>query len=85
MKEIEGKFKELLIKIDKLEKREHPQDLELRIMKVTAEHGEKLNAHNDKLKKLDIELSSINNVMSSMGTGSGGNFGDPHKLCQLDG
>lgn len=23
--------------------------------------------------------------MSSMGTGSGGGFGDPHKLCQLDG
>lgn len=54
LKEVESKFKEMLIKIDKLEKREHPQDLELRIMKVTAEHGEKLNAHNDKLKKLDI-------------------------------
>lgn len=23
--------------------------------------------------------------MSSMGSGSGGSFGDPHKLCQLDG
>lgn len=23
--------------------------------------------------------------MSSMGTGSGGSFGDPHKLCQMDG
>lgn len=23
--------------------------------------------------------------MSSMGTGSGGMVGDPHKLCQLDG
>lgn len=75
----------MLIKIDKLEKREHPQDLELRIMKITAEHGEKLNTHNDKLKKLDIELGSINNIMSSMGTGTGGMVGDPHKLCQLDG
>lgn len=54
-------------------------------MKVTAEHGEKLNSHHDKLKKLDIELGSINNVMSSMGTGAGGSMGDPHKLCQLDG
>lgn len=54
-------------------------------MKVTAEHGEKLNAHGDRLKKLDIELSSINSVMQSMGSGSGGSFGDPHKLCQLDG
>ncbi len=54
-------------------------------MKVTAEHGERLNAYGDKLKKLDIELTSINNVMSSMGTGAGGSVGDPHKLCQLDG
>lgn len=23
--------------------------------------------------------------MSSMGSGNGGSFGDPHKLCQLDG
>ncbi len=23
--------------------------------------------------------------MSSMGSGSGGSFGDPHKLCQMDG
>lgn len=54
-------------------------------MKITAEHGEKLNAHHDKLKKLDIELGSINNIMSSMGSGTGGIVGDPHKLCQLDG
>lgn len=72
-----------MIKIDKLEKREHPEDLEFRIMKVSTEQGEKLNVHNDKLKKLDIELGSINNIMSSMG--SGGSSGDPHKLCQLDG
>jgi hypothetical protein len=54
-------------------------------MKVTVEHGEKINTHNDKLKRLDIELGSINNIMSSMGTGAGGSMGDPHKLCQLDG
>ena len=54
-------------------------------MKVTTEHSEKINSHNDKLKKLDIELGSINNIMSSMGSGSGGVGGDPHKLCQLDG
>jgi hypothetical protein len=53
-------------------------------MKITSEHQERLNAHHEKLKKLDIELSSINNVMSSMGSGTGGG-GDPHKLCQLDG
>ncbi len=54
-------------------------------MKITAEHGERINSHHDKLKKLDIELGSINSVMSSMGTGPGGVGGDPHKLCQLDG
>jgi hypothetical protein len=54
-------------------------------MKITSEHSEKLNSHNDKIKKLDIELSSINNIMSSMGGGEGGLGIDPHKLCQLDG
>jgi len=54
-------------------------------MQVTTEHAEKLNSHNDKLKKLDVELASVNNVMSSMGSGTGGGFGDPHKLCQIDG
>ncbi len=33
------RLKELLIKIDRLEKREDPQDLQLRITKVTAEHN----------------------------------------------
>ena len=73
----------MLIKIDKLEKREHPQELEIRILKVTTEHHQKINAQQEKIKKLDIQLSSINNVLQSMGTGGSG--GDPHKLCQLDG
>lgn len=53
-------------------------------MKITTEHGETINSHNKKLKNLEIELGSINNVMQTMGGGSGG-AGDPHKLCQLDG
>jgi hypothetical protein len=36
------RIKELLIKIDRLEKREDPQDMELRVLKVTNEHHEKL-------------------------------------------
>ena len=50
------RIKELLIKIDRLEKREDPQDLELRISKTTAEHQEKLVIHTDKLKKLSHDL-----------------------------
>ena len=66
-----------------MEKREDPQDLELRISKITLEHKEKLNSHNEKIAKLEGELDSINNVMSSMGSTGGGM--DPHKLCQIDG
>ena len=42
----------MLIKIDRLEKREDPQDLELRISKITLEHKEKLSSHNEKIAKL---------------------------------
>ena len=45
-REIDLKFKELLVKIDRLEKREDPQDLDLRISKITNEHKEKLKSHN---------------------------------------
>lgn len=78
------KIKELLIKIDRLEKREDPQDLELRFTKITAEHNEKLQSQGEKIKKLDNDLSSINNVMASMG-GAEGSGMDPHKLCHMDG
>jgi hypothetical protein len=78
------KIKELLIKIDRLEKREDPQDLELRILKVTSEHTERLQSLNEKCKKLDHDLSSVNNVMSSIG-GAEGTGLDPHKLCHMDG
>jgi hypothetical protein len=44
----------MLIKIDKLEKREHPQELELRVLKVTAEHQGRIDAQQEKIKKLDI-------------------------------
>jgi len=47
------RIKELLIKIDRLEKREDPQDLELRLLKVTNEHHEKLEAAAAKIKRLD--------------------------------
>jgi len=53
-------------------------------MKITSVHCETLNSQSNKLKNLEIELASINNVMQTMGGGSGG-AGDPHKLCQLDG
>lgn len=33
------RIKELLIKIDRLEKREDPQELEFRLTKITAEHN----------------------------------------------
>ena len=36
----------MLIKIDRLEKREDPQDLELRINKITHAHKEKIHSHN---------------------------------------
>jgi hypothetical protein len=54
------------------------------MVKITAEHKEKLHSHDDKIKKLDSELTSINNVMSTMG-GADGSGMDPHKLCQIDG
>ena len=78
------RFKELLIKIDRLEKREDPQDLEMRMLKTTTEHQEKIQLFGDKIKKLDDDLTSINSVMSSMG-GAEGNGMDPHKLCHIDG
>lgn len=78
------KIKELLIKIDRLEKREDPQDLEARILKITTEHQERLNSASEKLKKLDNDLTSINNVMSSIGGAEGSGL-DPHKLCHIDG
>lgn len=46
------RLKELLIKIDRLEKREDPQDLELRITKITAEHNERIQAQTEKIRKL---------------------------------
>lgn len=46
------RLKELLIKIDRLEKREDPQELELRMAKVTAEHNERLTAVTEKARKL---------------------------------
>lgn len=52
--------------------------------KVTAEHNERITTHNEKLKKLETDLVSINNVMSAMG-GSEGSGMDPHKLCHMDG
>lgn len=79
------RMKELLIKIDRLEKREDPMDLELRITKITAEHHERLQALNEKTRKLEGDLSSINNVMASMGGVEGGSGLDPHKLCHMDG
>lgn len=71
------------MKIDRLEKREDPQDVELRINKGVLELKEKSNVHTEKIKKLDSMLDSINNVMSSMGGVEGGM--DPHKLCHIDG
>lgn len=56
----------------------------MRILKVTAEHDEKILTHTEKLKKLDNDLTSINNVMSTIG-GAGGTGLDPHKLCHMDG
>ena len=44
---------------------------------------EKINTHNEKIAKLEGDLESINNVMSSIG-GDGSGM-DPHKLCQIDG
>ena len=44
---------------------------------------EKLNTHHEKIYKLEGDLDSVNNVMSSIG-GDGGGM-DPHKLCQIDG
>ena len=79
------KIKELLIKIDRLEKREDPQELEMRILKVTAEHQEKIQAFGEKIKKLDNDLESVNSVMSSMGGGAEESGLDPHKLCHMDG
>lgn len=46
------RIKELLIKIDRLEKREDPQDLELRLTKITAEHNERILAQTEKVRKL---------------------------------
>lgn len=80
----EMKIKELLIKIDRLEKREDPQELELRILKITADHEERLQVYNEKIKKLDNDLTSINNVMSTIGGAEGSGL-DPHKLCHIDG
>jgi hypothetical protein len=83
-RESDMRLKELLIKIDRLERREDPQEIELRMTKISAEHNERITSHSDKLKKLDTDLTSINNVMSSMG-GSEGSGMDPHKLCHMDG
>ena len=58
--------------------------MELRILKVTNEHHEKLEAATNKIKKLDSDLTSINNVMSSIGGAEGSGL-DPHKLCHIDG
>ena len=74
----------MLLKIDRLEKREDPVDLEARILKITSEHQEKINTMVTKIKKLDEDLTSINNVMSSIGGAEGSGL-DPHKLCHIDG
>lgn len=58
--------------------------MELRINKITQEHKEKLASHNEKIYKLEGDLDSINNVMSSIGGGDGKGM-DPHKLCHIDG
>jgi cytochrome c-type biogenesis protein CcmE len=50
--ETDLRIKELLVKIDRLEKREDPQDVELRVTKATTEHQEKLEKHHEKLRKL---------------------------------
>ena len=78
------RFKEMLIKIDRLEKREDPLEVELRISKITTEHHETIDIMREKIKKLTHDLESVNNVMSSLG-GSDGSGLDPHKLCQVDG
>ena len=57
----------------------------MRILKVTAEHQEKIQAFGEKIKKLDNDLESVNSVMSSMGGGAEGSGLDPHKLCHMDG
>lgn len=44
------RVKELLIKIDRLEKREDPQELDLRISKEIAKHEGLLVAQQDKIK-----------------------------------
>lgn len=46
------RIKEALVKIDRLEKREDPQDVELRLSKTSAEHHEKIHGHHEKIKKL---------------------------------
>lgn len=71
------------MKIDRLEKREDPESVELRLRKITTEHQQKIVTHNEKIQKLEHELESINNVMSSI-SGNGGGM-DPHKLCHIDG
>lgn len=53
-------------------------------MKVTAEHSEKISSQGEKIKKIDSDLTSVNNVMASMG-GAEGSGMDPHKLCHMDG
>ena len=55
----------------------------MRINKITNEHQEKLVIQTEKIKKLEHDLESINNVMSSFNADGGGM--DPHKLCHIDG
>ena len=49
-----------MIKIDRLEKRDDPQDVELRINKVLMELREKSNYSTDKIKKLEASEISVN-------------------------
>jgi len=51
-RELETRIKECLIKIDRLEKREDPQDVELRINKDIMGLTEKGNYNTEKIKKL---------------------------------
>lgn len=54
------------------------------MVKSIEEHKEKIEATAEKLKKIDNDVTSLNNVLSTMG-GIDGSGIDPHKLCHMDG
>ena len=58
--------------------------MELRLIKSLAEQKEKVDSLLAKVTKVDSQVDSLNNVLSTMG-GAGGNGVDPHKLCHMDG